>query len=102
VVKFYDLGIVVPAALTVGVGLIRRQVWARKPAYAILGAYVLIGWSVAGMGWSMLISGDPDASVVTVAAVTAIACAGAVFAYFLYRPSVSGHRKCRRHRSGRG
>jgi hypothetical protein len=86
VVKFYDLGIVVPAALAVGIGQLRRRVWARKPAYAILGAYVLIGWSVAGMGWSMLISGDPDASVVTVAAVTAIACAGAVFAYFLYRP----------------
>jgi hypothetical protein len=86
VVKFYDLGIVVPAALTVGIGLLRRQVWARKPAYAILGAYVLIGWSVAGMGWSMLISGDPDASVAMAVAVTGIASAGAVFAYFLYRP----------------
>ena len=86
VVKFYDLGIVVPAALTVGIGLLRGQVWARKPAYAILGAYVLIGWSVAGMGWSMLISGDPDASVAVAGAVTAIASAGAVFAYFLYRP----------------
>ena len=86
VVKFYDLGIVVPAALTVGIGLLRHQVWARKPAYAILGAYVLIGWSVAGMGWSMVISGDPDASVAMVVSVTGIACAGAVFAYFLYRP----------------
>ena len=86
VVKFYDLGIVVPAALTVGIGLLKRQVWARKPAYAILGAYVLIGWSVAGMGWSMLISGDPDASVAMAVAVTGIASAGAVFAYFLYRP----------------
>ena len=86
VVKFYDLGIVVPAALTVGIGLLRRQVWARKPAYAILGAYVLIGWSVAGMGWSMVISGDPDASVAMVVSVSGIACAGAVFAYFLYRP----------------
>jgi len=86
VVKFYDLAIVVPAALTVGIGLLRRRVWARKPAYAILGAYVLIGWSVAGMGWSMLISGDPDASVAMAVSVTAIASAGAVFAYFLYRP----------------
>src|SRR5664280_2488564 len=40
VVKFYDLGIVVPAAMTVGVGLLRRRLWARKPAYAILGGYV--------------------------------------------------------------
>jgi hypothetical protein len=51
-----------------------------------LGAYVLIGWSVAGMGWSMVISGDPAASVAMVVSVTGIACAGAVFAYFLYRP----------------
>lgn len=93
VVKFYDLGIVVPAALTVGIGLLRGQSWARKPAYAILGAYVLIGWSVAGMGWSMLLDGDPDASITTVIAVTAIAGAGAAFAYLLYRPlfAVTAH-----------
>jgi hypothetical protein len=86
VVKFYDLGIVAPAALTVGIGLLRHQLWALKPAYAILGAYVLIGWSVAGMGWSMLISSDPAASVAMVVAVTGVASAGGVFAYFLYRP----------------
>jgi len=86
VVKFYDLGIVAPAALMVGVGLLRRQAWAFKPAYAILGGYVLLGWSVAGMGWSMLASGDPQASVAVVIAVTGLASAGAVFAYFLYRP----------------
>ena len=45
VVKFYDLGIVAPAALAVGVGLLRRQSWARKPAYGILGGYVLLAWS---------------------------------------------------------
>lgn len=86
VVKFYDLGIVVPAALTVGVGLLRRRQWARKPAYAILGGYVLLGWSVAGMAWSMLLSGDPDASLAQGIVMTGIAGAGAVFAYFLYRP----------------
>lgn len=86
VVKFYDLGIVAPAALVVGIGLLRRQPWALKPAYAILGGYVLLGWSVAGMGWSMLASSDPEASVAVVIAVTGLASAGAVFAYFLYRP----------------
>lgn len=86
VVKFYDLGIVAPAALAVGIGLLRRQAWAFKPAYAILGGYVLLGWSVAGMGWSMLSSGDPQTSIAVVIAVTALASAGAVFAYFLYRP----------------
>ena len=85
-VKFYDLGIVVPAALAVGVGLLRRQPWARKPAYAILGGYVLLAWSVAGMAWTMLASTDPDASVVVALVMTALAAAGTVFAYFLYRP----------------
>jgi hypothetical protein len=86
VVKFYDLGIVVPAALAVGIGLLRRQVWARKPAYGILGGYVLLGWSVAGMGWSMVANADPDASVGVAIGATGLAAAGAVFAYFLYRP----------------
>jgi len=86
VVKFYDLAIVAPAALTVGIGLLRRCLWARKPAYAILGGYVLLGWSVAGMAWSMLFSGDPDASLAQAIGLTGVASAGAVFAYFLYRP----------------
>ena len=86
VVKFYDLGIVAPAALTVGVGLLRRRQWARKPAYAILGGYVLLGWSVAGMAWSMLFSGDPDAAIAQGIVMTGLAGAGAVFAFFLYRP----------------
>lgn len=86
VVKFYDLGIVAPAALTVGIGLLRRCLWARKPAYAILGGYVLLGWSVAGMAWNMLFSGDPNASLAQAIGMTGLVGAGAVFAYFLYRP----------------
>jgi hypothetical protein len=86
VIKFYDLGIVVPAALAVGIGLLRRRPWARKPAYAILGGYILIGWSVTGMAWTMLLNKDPDASVALAAGFTGISVAGTVFAYFLYRP----------------
>ena len=86
VVKFYDLGIVVPAALAIGVGLLRQQIWARKPAYGVLGGYTLIGWSVAGMAWTMLLNGDPDASIAPVVGFTGISVALTVFAYFLYRP----------------
>jgi hypothetical protein len=86
VVKFYDLGIVVPAAVAVGVGLLRRRAWARKPAYAILGGYVLLAWSVAGMTWTMAANDDPDASLVISLVMTALAGAGTVFAFFLYRP----------------
>ena len=86
VVKFYDLGIVAPAALAVGIGLLRRQSWARKPAYGILGGYVLLAWSVAGMGWSMMLSADPHASLGVALGMSGLAAAGTVFAYFLYRP----------------
>ena len=85
VVKFYDLGIVVPAALAVGIGLLRRQLWARKPAYAILGGYVLLGWSVTGMAWTMIMNSDPDASLTLAIGFTAISVAGSIFAYYLYR-----------------
>jgi hypothetical protein len=86
VVKFYDLGIVAPAALTVGIGLLRRQPWARKPAYGILGGYVLLGWSVAGMAWTMWLNADPMASVAMLVGFTGLSTAGTVFGYFLYRP----------------
>lgn len=86
VVKFYDLGIVVPAAIAVGLGLLQRRTWARKPAYAILGGYVLLAWSVAGMGWTMTANSDPDASLVVSLLLTALAVAGTVFAFYLYRP----------------
>jgi hypothetical protein len=64
-VKFMDLGIVVPAAITVGIGALRRRQWARKPVYALLGAYTLIGASVAGMAITMVARHDPDASTAT-------------------------------------
>jgi hypothetical protein len=86
VVKFYDLGVVAPAALVVGVGLLRRERWARVPAYAIIGGYLLLGWSVAGMAWVMLLGGDPDASIGLLLGATVLAGAGSVFAVVLYRP----------------
>ncbi len=86
VVKFYDLGIVAPAALCVALGLLRRYLWARKLAYGILGGYVLLAWSVAAMALSMLLNDDPDASVAQFVGMAALASAGSVFAYFLYRP----------------
>jgi hypothetical protein len=86
VVKFYDLGLVAPAALTVGLGLLRRKPWARKPAYGILGAYVLLAWSVAGMAWAMWLNADPNASVALLVGFTTLSAAGTVFTYFLYRP----------------
>jgi hypothetical protein len=61
-VKLMDLGIVVPLAGATAIGLARGRPWARRSAFAILGAYTLLGASVAGMAITMLINGDPDAS----------------------------------------
>jgi hypothetical protein len=88
VVKFYDLGLVAPAALLVGVGLLRRRAWARTPAYAIIGGYVLLGWSVAGMAATMLLAGDPDASTGLLVGAAGLAAAGSAFAVVLYRPLI--------------
>ncbi|HZJ06183.1 MAG TPA: hypothetical protein VFD59_12030 [Nocardioidaceae bacterium] len=53
-VKFMDLGIVTPVAVTVGVGMLGRRSWARRPMYAIVGGYALLGTSVAAMAGVML------------------------------------------------
>jgi hypothetical protein len=85
-VKFMDLGIVVPAAIAGGVGALRRRRWARKPVYALLGAYTLIGASVAGMAITMAVRHDPDASGVTAVVATVLAALLAVVTGYVYRP----------------
>ncbi len=85
-VKFMDLGIVVPAAITVGVGSLRHRSWARKPVYALLGAYTLIGVSVAGMAITMVARDDPDASLTTAAGATLMAALLAAVSGYVYRP----------------
>jgi hypothetical protein len=84
-VKFMDLGIVVPAALTVGVGMLRHRAWARRPMLAIVGGYALLGVSVAAMAVVMTVQGDPDASVATLAGSVTTAAFLAVLAGWVYR-----------------
>jgi hypothetical protein len=85
-VKFMDLGIVVPAAIAVGVGALRHRPWARRPVYALLGAYILIGVSVAGMAIVMAARHDPDASTVTVIGSVLMAALLAGATGYVYRP----------------
>jgi hypothetical protein len=85
-VKFMDLGIVVPAAIAVGIGALRRRPWARKPVYALLGAYTLIGASVAGMAITMAARQDPDGSTATVIGATAMTVLLAGVTCYVYRP----------------
>jgi hypothetical protein len=86
VIKAMDLGLVAPASLLMGIGLLRGRSWARSPAAAVLGGYALLGWSVAAMGWSMLRGGATDASLGLAVGATAVAAAVTGYAGVLYRP----------------
>ena len=85
-VKLMDLGIVVPAAVAVAVGLLRHRPWARKPTYAILGAYTLLAASVTGMAAVMSLTGESDASAATLGGAAAMTLALAAFSVRLYAP----------------
>ena len=85
-VKLMDLGMVVPAAVVTGVGLLRGAVWARRPMYAILGGYTLIGTSVAAMAITMLVNADPDASAGMTTAFVLFAGVFWALTLALYRP----------------
>jgi hypothetical protein len=86
VVKAMDLGIIAPASLLMGIGLLRRRSWAKAPAAAVLGGYALLGWSVAAMGWSMVRGGAVDAPLSLSIGATAVAAAVTGYAVALYRP----------------
>ena len=61
-VKLMDLGIVVPAAVAVGCGLLRGASWAHRVLYPLLTGYTCLAFSVTAMALVMLVNGDPDAS----------------------------------------
>jgi hypothetical protein len=86
VVKAMDLGLIAPASLLIGTGLLRGRSWARTPAAAVLGGYALLGSSVAAMGWSMVRGGAADASIALAVGSTAVAAAVTGYAVTLYRP----------------
>ena len=83
---FLDLGVVVPVTLAVGIGLLRGRDWARKPAYGVVGWFVLVPVSVSAMGIAMWVNGDPHAALgrVVVLGVAAVLFTG--FAGWFYRP----------------
>lgn len=86
IVKLMDLGVIVPAAVAIGLGLLRGAAWARKASYAILGGYTLLAAAVAGMAIVMYVNGDPDASPVNVAVFTGFAAGFGWLTVRLYRP----------------
>ncbi|MFG1847042.1 hypothetical protein [Micromonospora carbonacea] len=71
-VKLMDLGIVVPAAVAVGLGVLRGAAWARRMAYPLLTWLTCLGASVTAMAVVMLADGDPDASPMLAAGFAAV------------------------------
>lgn len=85
-VKFMDLGIVVPALIAIGAGVIRNVPWAHKAKYAAVGWFALLGASVAGMAVAMQIAGDPAASWTNTIAFGAFALIAFAIAVVVYWP----------------
>jgi hypothetical protein len=85
-VKLMDLGIMVPAMVGVGIGLLNHRGWADKARYAVVGWFALLGTSVAGMAIVMQANGDPSATWANTIGFGVFAILGLALAVVLYRP----------------
>jgi hypothetical protein len=85
-VKLMDLGIIVPAALTIGIGLWRHAHWARRAAYVLLTGYTCLAVSVTAMAALMNVRNDPDASPTLATGFGVFALVFVVLSALLYRP----------------
>jgi hypothetical protein len=85
-VKFMDLGIVVPGLILAGFGILSARPWVAKLEYAAVGWAALLGSSVAGMAIVMQIAGDPAASVANTVAFGTFAVIALAMAAVLYTP----------------
>jgi hypothetical protein len=85
-VKFMDLGIVVPALVLAGIGILRGRHWASKVKYAAVGWAALLGASVAGMAIGMQAGADPAATLANTIAFSGFAAVAIVMAVVVYLP----------------
>jgi hypothetical protein len=88
---FLDLGVVAPATLLAGIGLLRGAHPAHTALFALMAWYALVPPSVAAMGTAMVVNNDPHAAagqaiLLSVAAVTFVGLAAWIFLPLL-RPS---------------
>ncbi|GGM21306.1 hypothetical protein GCM10011608_02470 [Micromonospora sonchi] len=85
-VKLMDLGIIVPAAVATGIGVLRHAPWARRMIYTLLTGYSCLAVSVAAMAVVMIANGDPDASPALAVGVGLFALVFVTLIAALYRP----------------
>lgn len=81
-----DLGLVVPATVAIGIGLVRGSRVAQRASYAVLLWYALVPPSVAAMSLSMLVNDDPHTSLGQALALSMFAIVFMVLAARLCRP----------------
>ena len=99
-VKLMDLGVVAPAMIAIGVGILRAAGWAHKAKYAAVGWFALLGSSVAGMAIVMQATDDPAASTANTVAFGLFAAIGLTIAVAMYRPPIiAGNKISERKRS---
>jgi len=98
-VKFMDLGLVVPGLVVVGLGVLRHRSWASKAKYAAVAWAALLGASVAGMAIVMQVTADPAATTVNTIAFSTFAAIGLALAGIVYQPLLRrGYAGSARHR----
>jgi hypothetical protein len=85
-VKFMDLGLVVPGLVAAGLGILTKRAWATKLQYGAVGWAALLGASVAGMAVVMQATGDPAGGTANTIAFSSFASIGLAMAWALYRP----------------
>ena len=85
-VKLMDLGIIVPVAITAGIGLFTGARWAHRIVYPLLTGYACLAASVAAMAVVMNLNADPDASLGLTTGFLVFAMIFIGLAVALYRP----------------
>ncbi len=81
-----DLGLVVPATIAAGCGLIRGAHAAHTALYALMTWYALVPPSVAAMSAAMVVNGDPNASSGQTILLVVVTFVFAAIAAWIYLP----------------
>jgi hypothetical protein len=89
---FLDLGIVVPATLVAGIGLLRGAPASDTAMYALMGWYALVPPSVAAMSVTMVINNDPHAVVGQAVMFVVVAVLVAILAVRIFLPMLRTRR----------
>lgn len=86
-----DLGVVVPATLVAGIGLLRGIRLAHTAVYGLMGWYALVPPSVAAMSATMVINDDPRAVPGQAIMLGAVAILFAGLAVWIFLPLLRPH-----------